>query len=270
MITEPSSMDVWCRVNRTGWCIDRTVRLLVGLVACLTFAAHAEQTWPVLDLPQGLATYAIGEQIVVNGMPMRMTGFVSSLQPGELIESFRRSLGSPLVESNSGNKRILARATKGFYITVQVEAAYPVKGGSQTGSKGTIAVADMQTSVKNHEQQRIAKAHLLDRMPAGSTVTSDIASEEGGKSAHHIVIINGHAPQRNRDAVIAMLGAEGYVLEREVRADTSPARNASLQTAGASTMYFKDGGNEAMAVITRSGQGSAIVLNIVASLQADK
>jgi len=251
-------MREWCR-SSLMW--------LIGMMACVVLPAGAQQTWPAPNLPEGLSTFAIGEQVVVNGMPMRLTGFVSSLKPDALTAAFRRSLGGPFVETATGGKRVLGLSKDGFYITVQVQA---VSANDVGGSKGTIAMTDMKAVSRNHEQQRIDRVRLLDRLPAGSSIASDMASEDNGKSARHIVIVNTHGQQRNREAVIAMLGKDGYVMERDVHADGAASRNLPPHMAGASTLYFKAAGKEAMAVITRSGERTAIVLNTVATLQAYK
>ncbi|MES2832738.1 MAG: hypothetical protein V4695_12175 [Pseudomonadota bacterium] len=243
-----------------------SVVLVIGLLVW-ALPALATQRWPSVGLPEGVSTYAIGERMVISGMPMRLTGFVSPLPPKALTSAFRRSLGEPVVENVSGNKQVLGRALEGFYVTVQIEARSTDR---TTGSQGTIAVVDMESVSKNHEQQRVDRLRLLDRLPAGSSIASDMASDDQGKSARHIVIVNTHGQQRNREAVVAMLGKDGYVLEREVHADASASRSLPPQMAGASTLYFKAAGKEAMAVITRTGERTAIVLNTVATLQAYK
>ena len=240
--------------------------LLLALVLALASVpghASTEVNWPEPRLPEDIATFAMGQAMTVDGVPMRMQGFVSRQRPAALIEALRHSLGLPLVESSQGGKRILGRAEGRFYITVQIEA-------SGSGSKGVVATAALGELVKNHRAIERVKAQWLDRLPAGSTVASDMRSDDGGKEARHTVILNNHDVARNRDAIVTLLTNQGYALEREAgTAGSSPPQQMNPASAGTS-LHFRAPGKEAMAVIARSGSRTAIVLNTVSTLKADQ
>lgn len=237
--------------------------LIAVLLAFTGHHAVAESRWPTPRLPDDLASFPIGEQITVNGLPMRLLGFISVRPPQQLVQAFRDSLGKPLVESNTGNKQVLGRAQGDFYLTVHVEAA-------GAGSRGTVAITDLASLSRHHEQQRISTTRWLDRLPAGSTIASDMSSDDAGKSARHLVIVNAHSEERNRDALLTLMKNDGFQLERDVTADATTRRDLLPQMAGARTLYFKAAGKQAMAVITRSGDKTAIVLNTVTNLQGAK
>ena len=260
-----------------GTLSQRASRVALVAFAAVTAPASGyaatEVTWPEPRLPDELTTFAIGQAMTVDGLPMRLQGFVARQRPASLIEAVRRSLGQPLVESNHGNKRILGRAEGRFYVTVQIEA-------SEGGSKGIVATTDLGQLAKNHQAIQRAKAQWLDRLPAGSIIASDLRSDDGGKEARHTVILNDQGPAHNRDAIVTLLSGEGYVLEREVLPPAGPGgptRSAASQPSqspylanGATSLYFRAPGKEAMAVIARSGSRTAIVLNTVSTLKADR
>lgn len=252
--------------------------LLVALVFAMTFTlvvssvhAASEVIWPEFRLPEELALFAMGQTMTVDGLPMRLQGFVSRESPAKLAEAVRRSFGQPVVESNRGATKMLGRAEGRFYLTVQIES-------SGTGSKGVVATTDLGQLAKRHEAIAQEKARWLDRLPAGSTIASDMRSADGGKEARHTVIVNDHGSVRNRDAIVSLLANEGYVLEREAgppadsvasKADTKPTP-ASRSFRDAATLYFRAPGKEAMAVIARTGTRTAVVLNTVSSLKAEQ
>jgi hypothetical protein len=237
--------------------------LLAATLMLTSFTVKAGSDWPSPTLPDGLDTFNVGDQITVNGLPMRVRGFVSPKRPADLLDEFRRSLGKPLVENTVGAKRVLGRADGGFYLTVEVEPA-------GNGSKGVVAVTDMKTMIKSHDQRAADTARWINRLPAGSTIASQMTSEDAGRSANHIVIVNSHSEDLNRDALTALMRADGYQLEHEAAPDATQRRSLNATQADGKTLYFKAPGKEAMAVIARSGEKTSIVLNTVATLGSFK
>ena len=237
---------------------------MVRLAACWSLralvlfsgAVHAAESWPSPHLPDGLETFAIGQEMRVNGLPMRLRGFVSPRATAELLQALRMSLGNPLVEDTSGSAHVLGRAEGNHYISVRIE-------GTPSGSRGTVAVTDLGTASKRYSQHRNNLARWLDRLPAGSTITSDLVSEEDGREAQHLVFVNRQGAGRNRDGLVALLKNDGFRLEREVS-------DGATFGAGAGTLYFAAPGKEAMAVIARSADITSVVLNIVTMTAAVK
>ncbi|MBC7512842.1 MAG: hypothetical protein H7234_00210 [Herminiimonas sp.] len=216
-------------------------------------AAHAEENWPIPQLPVGLETFAIGQQMTVNGLPMRLRGFLSSRAPDDLLPALRESLGQPLVEDKRGARQVLGRAEGNYYITVQLE-------GTASGSRGTVAVTDIAGALKGYPVHRNSTERWLDRLPAGSTIASDLSSDDGGRTSQHLVYVNRQGALRNRDGVLALMKSDGYALEREVAG----------KLAGVGTLYFSAPGKEAMAVIARNGETTSVILNLVTRLAAFK
>lgn len=234
-------------------CALHPARCLLLVASLFGTAAAAEEGWPVPHLPDGLQTFAIGQQMTVNGLPMRLRGFVSPRAVDDLLPAMRASLGQPLVEDSRGAKHVLGRAEGNYYITVQVEA-------SQSGSRGTVAVTDLGAASKGHQAHRINTARWLDRLPAGSTLASDLSADDANRKAQHLVFVNRHGASRNREGLVTLMKSDGYALERE-EADA---------IAGVGTLYFTAPGKEAMAVIARSGETTSVVVNILSMLSGFK
>lgn len=233
----------------------------VTLIMCASAACASESDWPVLHMPDGLTLFPIGRQVTVNGTPMRMAGFVSAESPADVRAALRRSLGAPLVESQAGARQVLGRGEGNFYITVQLIAA-----GS--GTRGTVAVTNLVTGKDARQAYLDASARWLNRLPAGSRIASDMTSEDGGKTAHHMVFENGASPVRNRDALIALMAGDGYRVEREVAANAEARISQPARFDDAATVYFAGQDKEAIAVILRNGAGTSVVLNTTATLGA--
>ncbi len=230
---------------------------------CLAGGTVAEPAWPVVRLPNQVSPFVIGEQMAVNGLKMRLHGFVST-QPAEVVvQAWRSSLGQPLVEDRSGTRQILGRAQGRFYITVQIEA-------EGAGSRGTVAITDLGELPHTRRDRHETTSRWLDRLPAGSTIASDIGMQEGGKASRHLVIMNRHGEQRNRDALIALLSEDGYRLERIAMPTEASRLLMASQFADAATMHFTSAGKEATAVIVRNNESTAIILTTSVTLQAFK
>lgn len=225
--------------------------------------SNSQSKWPTPTIPDDVRLFSIGDQLIVNGMPMQLSGFLSDRPPAQLMEAWRRSLGSQVVQSTVGVAQILGKNENGFYIMVQIRDA-------GKGSQGTLSITDLGAFARSTDARRSSTAQLLDRLPAGSTITSQLASKEGSTSTRHIVVTNTHSETLNRDAVMSMMNADGYTLEKEVAPD--PADEGRLQGAmrTAKTLFFKAQNKEAVAIITRTGDKTALILNTSTTLQGFK
>ena len=232
-------------------------------LVALSVSAAAQGAWPVIALPQETKPFELGGQISVNGMPMRMQGFVSGADPGRLAAWFRQSLGQPLVESALGPKIILGRLQGEYYVTVQLEPA-------ASGTRGLIGMTDLKAAHANERATQAARARWLARLPSGSRLLSQMESDDAGKHGTHLVIVNQHGAQLNRDQLTSLMGDDGMALERAVGAGELAGALAGAPAgapwrappANGTTLFYKGGGKEAMAVISRDASGqTTIVLN---------
>ena len=224
--------------------------------------------WPNIALPEKVNSFLAGEEIIANGVPMRVKGFVSPLKVEELQAWFRRSLGQPLVENTLGAKRILGRAQEGYYLTVQIE---PAGKDLNAGSKGLVTVSDIKRAGENHSHYAESTQRWLQRWPSGSKIISHVVSDDDGKASSHVVLTNGYSEELNRDAIKNILRQDGFFLERESLPVPRLAQDLPAMVRNARTLFFKGDGREAIAVIQKNELGrTAIVLNTITQLERIK
>jgi hypothetical protein len=213
----------------------------IWLCALLLAPMARAQDWPRVPLPKDLQVFDIGQQITLNGSPMRLQGFVSPAAPEQLVELIRQSLGKPLVETTWGKQRILGRAQGDFYISVQIEQA-------AAGSRGTTAVTHLKATYESQEETQLQKEQWLSRLLPGSRLLSLMASRDGAKLSRHMVFANDHSESQNRDRLKNMLQEDGLAFERE----------------GGRALFFKGHDKEALATIHRDDGGrTTVVINVV-------
>jgi hypothetical protein len=242
-------------------CLTRALGLALFLFVA---SASAQQRWPRVALPESARSFEIGEQITVNGLPMRLQGFMSETRPAELLATFRQTLGKPMVENALGNKLVIGRADGDFYITVQIEPA-------GKGSKGLVAITDLKGLSKNRAEMQNANVRWLNRLPSGSKIMSQLTSEDVGKVANHLVIVNGHSEDLNSDVLKSLMREDAYQLERESTPDAKTLHSVPGHLSSGKALFFKGTGKEAMAVIARDTQGrTSIVLHTVTPIERVK
>lgn len=222
--------------------------------------AIAQEVWPTIALPREIRTFDIGEQVAVDGLPMRMQGFVSALKPAQLAAWFRQHMGNPLVENTLGNKLILGRVQGDFYLTVQLEPA-------GTGTRGVAAVAHQKAAYDSRAETQANSEHWLSRLPAGSKILSKTTSEDGGKVSTYLLVTNTQSESLNRDRLKSLMRDDGFELEHEAAQDEKSAAG----NARGKTLFFKGAGKEAMATLYRDSNGNtAIVLNTITQMERFK
>jgi hypothetical protein len=236
-----------------------TVIMLFG-----STVSQAGSSWPVLAIPKGIEQFDMGGEMVVNGLPLRMQGLLSTKSPSQVAALLRSSLGQPLVEDTQGAKLVLGRSMGEFYATVQIEPA-----GS--GTRGLVAVTRLRTAISERAKIKDEDQKTLLRFPSGSRLVNRIHSTNGNQRDEYLVLTNTHSPEFNIESVTRTLGAEGYALERM----SEPVRveNTALsQTVRSGTsLQFKRTNREAVVMIYREAGGdTAIVLNTVTFLEHAK
>ena len=242
-------------------------RLARGIALALALACggavSAEPAWPSVKLPPEANSFPVGEQMTVNGLPMRIHGFVLRKAPLETAEWFRKSMGKPLMENNVGNKLVLGRGEGSFYVSVQLESA----GADGKSTRGTVAVSDLKGAQERRHGTAAVNARLLGRMPFGTKLLNQMSSRDQGKLATYVLAENGHSEELNRNRLVESLRAEGLALEREARLDRQSGALPEAMRHGR-TLFFKGAGKEAMAVIRPAGAGkTSIVLNTVTIME---
>jgi hypothetical protein len=216
------------------------------LISSATCAAAPAAAWPQVALPPGAQTFDVGQQLLVNGLPMQVKGFLSPEPAARLVDWFRASLGSPLVENRRGLGTILGRAEGTYYLTVQIEPA-----GS--GARGLVALTDVPRMMASHGETRAEEARWQARLPAGMRILSLVRALDGGRTSEHLVLQSTGPLASSRHAVTRLFQHDGYTPGRIVISPAPPG----------ATLYFQAPGREAMAVLTGGDAGlTGIVLSI--------
>jgi hypothetical protein len=234
-------------------------RYLIGLtlactVALAATAAATAQRWPEVALPPGAASFSIGQQVSMDGLPMRMQGFSSTAPLAATADWFRQHMDKPLMENQVGGKLVLGRAVDAYYITIQLEP-------TSSGTRGVVSVSDFRAALERRGATQAARERVLARFPAGTRLLSAMDSTDAGRSSRYLALSNRYGEEVNRQRVLDMLREDGMELERETPAEGSDGR----------TLLFRGRGREAIAVISRAPDGSVTVaLNTISTMEQFK
>lgn len=237
----PSDANKRLRHYRRLW-----IAMLVA--GSMQVPAAARQPWPSISLPDNVRTYAIADDLVIDGVATRIQGFVSSTAAAELADQFRRTLGSPHVVTPSARGVVLGRALAGHYLTVQLE---PVG----RGARGWIAQTRLKTSYGEYREAKAGIERQLSRFPSGSRMVNHMTSNDAGKMATHMIVTNANSQSLNIARIKSMMQADGLQLEKEM-----PGNAANVSGGRGSTLLFKGSGREATAKVYQDHAGKTLVL----------
>lgn len=237
-----------------------TTDLLFRALVCALAAAwplwsiSAERTaeaWPVISLPESVQAFEIGDKVSVQGVPVRMVGFVSNLPMTEVARVMRDRLGTPLVENRVAHQLILGRAQGAFYISVQIEPA-------GTGSRGIVATSDLRSAQDQQQRAEQAQRRWLSRLPAGTRLIGQTQSIDGETSSYQWIFANSSPNELNAERLTAALSQDGLRLKHD--STTAGERSRSPGR----VLVFQGEGKESMATLHRDVSGESIlVLNFV-------
>ncbi len=237
--------------------IRRTAcRATSALFACLVAhgAANAQERWPIVPLPAESTAFPVNDIVIANGLPMKLSAFSSRATPEQLRAWYRKRLEAPLVESRLGQKIVLGQAHGDYYVTIQLE---PVP----TGTRGIVSVSNLKTAYEQQAQTQAARREWLRKLPPGSRILSETASENTNQRSRQLIFANRQGIAANRDALKTALRDEGLAYERETGIEDAPRHHAGGLPEEARTLYFKGRTGEAMATITDDRGETVVVLN---------
>lgn len=208
--------------------------LLLGPVV-----AHA--AWPQIGFPQGAQVEAIGDQVRLNGIPMRMYRVVSKQSPLDLVDFYRSEMGVRRAERRLSDSVILSQERGDYFITVKVRAL------SAKVTEVLVSASDMV------EAKRAAHRSLGFGLPADSVVLSDMESVDAGKRSRQLVINNSHALDTNVVALTQELASRG------LQPDGAPERHTDSEH----VQMFKGAQQEARLTVVRRAGKAHIVLTTI-------
>lgn len=215
----------------------RTLLFSVGLL----LGAPCAAAWPELPAPANARVESVGEQLRLNGIPMRIQRVLTARQPEAVARHYRAALGPRHASERLPDRLILSQGRDEHFITVSIR---PLGVGV---TEALVSVADTR------EAWQAAGRPLGFSLPAASAVLSDMESVDGGKRSRQLVLSNAHAIPVNLDALLRELAARG------MRPDGSPLR----ESASEHVQYFKGDAREAQLTLVRRAGETRIVLTTV-------
>lgn len=218
-------------------------REIIGMVMlCCLLPLDASAGWPEIPFPEGAKVESIGEQVRLNGVPMRMHRVHLKEGVEKSIRFYRDRLGPKLAEQAlPGGERILAQGRGDYFITLRIR---PVPGNA---SMALVSVSDVRAA------KEAANRPLGFSLPADSRVLSDLESTDAGKRSRQLVFHNRLDLEANRNSLARELLARGF------RPDNTPSRKKP----DSEVLYFQGDKREAqLTLVRRDGLTQAVLTTI--------
>ena len=237
------------------------VSWLCSIVLVSAAHVHAQTVWPTLPEPPHLEKFDVANQIQLNGLPLKIQGFVSDRSVSDLKRWYRDQMPGYFVENKLQTKTILGQKLKDHFLAIEIEPLLSQGSGNTT----KVIVSLMQLKAPTPESKTPARS-LSDwatRLPLNSRLLSTMTNQDEGSSSVHIVGTNGHSRIVNTQYFNNEFRRLGYN-----RVDTSPpAINSKTlngeKNSAEDVLIFTSGSTEAVVVIGKNQQGeSTVVMNI--------
>jgi hypothetical protein len=216
---------------------------------------HAMADEPRLDCapfpaPEFKLTW-IAPDMLYNGLPMQVRRFDSSENMQAILAYYRREwkatekrLGA--IEYDVADWKVIAVLRERCFYTVQVQRA--ASGG---GATGLLGVSQLQGPGLARDAGKGFP------MMSGSNVVNDMSHRDPGKPGRTILLMNAYSPATNADFYRRNLEGDGW---RIIADQTVRLRGGNGE---AHALTLKRGLNETSMTISRSGEGSSVLVNMM-------
>lgn len=232
--------------------------LRLGDVGAATLA------WPSVAIPNDAVAYAVGDQMTVNGIPLRIQAFFAKTTQDETADWFRQRLGKAHVENKLGSAIVLGRAEGQHYITVRLSP-------ESHGTSGIVTVAHLHAAYYGRDTKKAATERLLSRLPPGSELVTELQSTDGGKQSRYYVLSNTYHEDVNRDRILELMREDGLALRFQAKAPEAQLQRGGTQLSNGTVFLFNGASKEAIAVIGRDTTGRTVVqVNVINDMAAYK
>lgn len=207
----------------------------VMLCLLLLLAVAPCRAWTRVETPPAASLEWVAEDMVYNGVPMRIQFFRSKVAPGEVLAHYRQRWSDgarrQYVENRLGPWKVISRAVGAFFITVQVR---PASGG---GAEGYLAQRPLAAKARPVLGQGVA-------LPPGSEVVNDILSRDAHRPARTLLAFNGLSTDANA----------AFFRERYAREGWTIASDAKGQGGVRQMVLQRDGEEMSLALSFRNGK----------------
>ena len=209
--------------------------------AALLWAPAGWAQWPEVQAPPHSRVENIGDQVRLNGIPMRMQRVMSGDAPKEILRFYRQALGPRLAEQTLPDGYLLAQGRGDYFLTVRIKLLGP----------GT---TEILVSVSDARAARDAAGRPLGfQLPADTQLLSDMESSDAGKMSRQLVFINAHSVDANVDSLTRTLRALGY----------KPQPGSTHKSENKRVLMFDGANREARLIAVRKDGFSHVVLTTV-------
>lgn len=215
--------------------------IICALLGCVATCCWAD--WPSLPYPSHSRVEAIGEQVRLNGVPMRMHRVLSAQSTEAMLAFYKKVLGTKHAQAEFYGTHILSQERGDYFITIRVSKLSP------SLTETLLSISDGRTS------QRVAGMPLGYALPADSELLSDMESVDAGKNSRQIIFNNEHSIQANADFMTKVMQGKGYILEPKL----------SVSNASSRSLMFGGKNREARLVVSQDEEGSSVVLTTILS-----
>lgn len=209
--------------------------------AFLLMAPICAAAWPQLPPPANARVESVGNQLRLNGVPMRIQRVLAAQKPEALARHYRNALGPRHVSERLADRLILSQGRGEHFITVSIR---PLGAGM---TEALVSMADTR------EAKLAAGRALGFNLPAASMVLSDMESVDDGKRTRQIVAHNTLAVPANLDALSRELAVRG------MRPDGPPLRQSPSEY----VQWFKSDKREAQLTLVRRAGETSILLTMI-------
>lgn len=201
--------------SRLGLCARWLAIAGIRCAPALAFsAACGAPPAPALELPFSARLEPVIEQGEIEGQPVRVVRFRTSLPPDEVLHTVRRAWrgvgAGPLVEARSGHWRLVSAHDPAGFRTLQLRPA------PEGGSEGVLSVWPSGTGL-SAASSRAERPDLSRLLPADARVVRRFASTDGGRRSETLVAVAHGTPSWIASAIGGRLSTRGFVLDPLIR-----------------------------------------------------
>lgn len=213
--------------------MKQAVALIFSFWLAPVFAA-----WPTIPFPADSKVESLGNDIRLNGIPMRIHRLLSREPADKIAAFYREALGPDHIERGLFGDRLLSKGLGDHFLTVRIRPL------GRDITETLVSVSDARAA-KNAANRPLGLA-----LPADTRLLSDMESVDAGKISRQLVLANRHAVDANIEFFSNALSARGY--KRESRGGHKNDDSQALLFAGTQ--------REARLVVSRTEGGSSVVL----------
>lgn len=207
---------------------------LAMLCLLLSLGATPCQAWVRVEPPPAASLEWVAEDMVYNGVPMRIQFFRSKVAPARVLAHYRQRWSDgarrQYVENRLGPWQVISRGLGEFFVTVQV------RPGPSGGTEGYLAQRPLVAKARPVLGQGIA-------LPPGSEVVNDIFNRDAHRPARTLLAFNGLSTDANAAFFRERYVREGWTIASDVKG-RGGVRQMILQRAGEEfslALSFRDG-----------------------------